>query len=94
MRAFESLTGVVEGRRVILDDPPVDPARVDPEARGRCQKFFTDYRATLAENRREFLERYRFVDSALKVVGVGSVGTRCWIIVLEGRDENDPLILQ
>ena len=48
----------------------------------------------MPENRRDFLERYRFVDFALKVVGVGSVGTRCFIIVLQGRDENDPLILQ
>ena len=48
----------------------------------------------MAENRRELLERYRFVDFALKVVGVGSVGTRCFIVVLEGRDEGDPLILQ
>ena len=48
----------------------------------------------MPENRRDFLERYRFVDVALKVVGVGSVGTRCFVIVLEGRDENDPLILQ
>jgi hypothetical protein len=48
----------------------------------------------MPENRRDFLERYRFVDVALKVVGVGSVGTRCFIIVLQGRDENDPLILQ
>ena len=58
------------------------------------EKVFTDYRATMPENRRDFLERYRFVDVALKVVGVGSVGTRCFVIVLEGRDENDPLILQ
>jgi uncharacterized protein (DUF2252 family) len=55
---------------------------------------FTDYRATMPENRRAFLERYRFVDFALKVVGVGSVGTRCFVIDLEGRDEDDPLILQ
>jgi uncharacterized protein (DUF2252 family) len=55
---------------------------------------FTDYRATMPENRRDFLERYRFVDFALKVVGVGSVGTRCFIMVLQGRDEFDPLILQ
>ncbi len=48
----------------------------------------------MPENRRDFLERYRFVDFALKVVGVGSVGTRCFVLVLEGRDENDPLILQ
>ena len=48
----------------------------------------------MPESRRDFLERYRFVDFALKVVGVGSVGTRCFVVVLEGRDENDPLILQ
>ena len=48
----------------------------------------------MAESRREFLERYRFADFALKVVGVGSVGTRCFVMILEGRDEDDPLILQ
>ena len=58
------------------------------------RKVFEDYRATMAESRREFLERYRFADFALKVVGVGSVGTRCFVMVLEGRDEDDPLILQ
>ena len=58
------------------------------------EKVFTDYRASMAENRRDFLERHRFVDFALKVVGVGSVGTRCFVVVLQGRDENDPLILQ
>ena len=94
MRAFESLTAVVDGRRVILEDPPV-VTHVDIEAGpSALEKVFTDYRATMPENRRDFLERYRFVDFALKVVGVGSVGTRCFILVLEGRDENDPLILQ
>jgi len=92
MRAFEKLTGVVGGRRVILEDPPV-VSHVEGDI-GALEKVFTDYRATMAENRRNFLERYRFVDFALKVVGVGSVGTRCFIIVLEGRDANDPLILQ
>ena len=90
MRAFEKLTAVVDGRRVILEDPPVI-THVD--AKGLA-KVFTDYRATMPENRRDLLERYRFVDFALKVVGVGSVGTRCFVLVLEGRDENDPLILQ
>ena len=92
MRAFEKLTAVVDGRRVILEDPPVI-THVDGR-HGRLEKVFTDYRATMPENRRDFLERYRFVDFALKVVGVGSVGTRCFVLVLEGRDENDPLILQ
>ena len=96
MRAFESLTGVVDGRRVLLDDPPV-VTHIDMAPIGgtsALEKVFTDYRATMPENRRDYLERYRFVDVALKVVGVGSVGTRCFILVLEGRDENDPLILQ
>jgi uncharacterized protein (DUF2252 family) len=94
MRAFESLTAVVDGRRVILEDPPV-VVHVDVGGGAPAlQKVFTDYRATMPENRRDFLERYRFVDFALKVVGVGSVGTRCFIMVLQGRDENDPLILQ
>ena len=96
MRAFESLTGVVDGRRVLLDDPPV-VSHIDLTPIGgiaALEKVFTDYRASMPENRRDYLERYRFVDVALKVVGVGSVGTRCFILVLEGRDENDPLILQ
>ena len=93
MRAFESLTAVVDGRRVILEDPPVI-THIAEDPPGALQKVFTDYRATMPENRRDFLERYRFVDFALKVVGVGSVGTRCFVVVLQGRDENDPLILQ
>ncbi len=94
MRAFESLTAVVDGRRVILEDPPVITHVEMPGGAASFEKVFTDYRATMPENRRDFLERYRFVDWALKVVGVGSVGTRCFIFVLQGRDENDPLILQ
>ena len=94
MRAFESLTAVVDGRRVILEDPPVISHVTIEGGPAALEKVFTDYRATMPENRRAFLERYRFVDFALKVVGVGSVGTRCFVLVLEGRDENDPLILQ
>ena len=94
MRAFESLTAVVDGRRVILEDPPVITHVEVPGGPAALEKVFTDYRSTMPENRRDFLERYRFVDFALKVVGVGSVGTRCFVFVLEGRDENDPLILQ
>ena len=94
MRAFESLTGIVDGRRVVLEDPPVI-TRVNVEGvSAMLEGVFSAYRATIAESRRDFLERYRFVDFALKVVGVGSVGTRCYILILEGRDENDPLILQ
>ena len=94
MRAFESLTGVVNGSRVLLDDPPVLTHVTIPGGPDVLAKTFADYRATLPESRRDFLERYQFVDFALKVVGVGSVGTRCFVVFLQGRDENDALILQ
>ena len=55
---------------------------------------FRAYRATLQEDRRHLLERYEFIDIARKVVGVGSVGTRAFIVLLQGRDEQDPLFLQ
>ena len=93
-RAFGSLTAVVDGRRVIVDDPPVLTHVVPEGGHDALDDIFSDYRASLPEHRRAFLERYRFVDFALKVVGVGSVGTRCFVLVLQGRDEDDPLILQ
>jgi uncharacterized protein (DUF2252 family) len=55
---------------------------------------FRAYRATLQDDRRQLLERFRFVDMARKVVGVGSVGTRAFIVLLQGRDQQDPLFLQ
>ena len=94
MRAFESLTAIVDGRRVILEDPPFVTHVDFVGSTASLEQVFTEYRASMPENRRDFLERYRFVDVALKVVGVGSVGTRCFVVVLQGRDENDPLILQ
>jgi uncharacterized protein (DUF2252 family) len=94
MKAMDSLTAVVDGQWRIVDDPPVvTHVEITGGAAG-LEKTFSDYRATLAENRRELVERYRFVDVALKVVGVGSVGTRCFVVLLEGRDESDPLFLQ
>ena len=94
LRAYDKLTTLVDGRPVIRDDPPVVEHVEIPGGTPALERIFTDYRATMAENRRDFLERYRFADFALKVVGVGSVGTRCFVIVLEGRDSQDPLILQ
>ena len=52
------------------------------------------YRRSLPSDRRVLLDRFWFIDMARKVVGVGSVGTRCWIVLLNGRDEDDPLFLQ
>ena len=94
IRATDSLTTVVDGQWRIVDDPPVVTHVEIPGGPLALAQTFAEYRASLAENRRELIERYRFVDAALKVVGVGSVGTRCFIILLEGRDERDPLILQ
>ena len=94
LKASGQLTAVVDGQWRIVDDPPVITHVEIPGGEAGLAKTFSDYRATLAENRRELVERYRFVDAALKVVGVGSVGTRCFILLLEGRDESDPLLLQ
>jgi hypothetical protein len=71
----------------------VDPERAakgESELRG----VFRSYRRTLQPDRRHLLEEFRWVDFARKVVGVGSVGTRCWILLMLGRDETDPLFLQ
>ena len=60
----------------------------------RCGTLIRDYRRTLSGDRRHLLERFRYVDAARKVVGVGSVGTRAWIVLMLGRDDDDPLFLQ
>ncbi|KUO04206.1 DUF2252 domain-containing protein [Streptomyces caeruleatus] len=93
LRAFDRLTEVVDGRRRIIHDPPLlEPAGMSDMA--SLRKIFSDYRSTLTEERRLLLDRYRFVDAARKVVGVGSVGLRCFIVLLAGRDTDDPLFLQ
>jgi uncharacterized protein (DUF2252 family) len=101
LQAFGKLTEVVDGRLRIRAEPPLlAPLRdLVPETEERdLQEAFRDligqYRATLQSDRRTLLERYSFVDMARKVVGVGSVGTRCWVVLLVGRDEEDPLLLQ
>jgi uncharacterized protein (DUF2252 family) len=99
--AFEKLTTVVDGKRVIVDDPPfLTHALTDASAeRGTdtetvITEVFKRYRASLPDDRRALLERFSFVDTARKVVGVGSVGMRVHLLLLQGRDETDPLFLQ
>ncbi|WP_411150071.1 DUF2252 domain-containing protein [Streptomyces sp. A30] len=93
LQALGKLTEVVDGRRRIVHDPPLlEPAGASDTA--ALRKIFSDYRSTLTEERRRLLDRYRFVDAARKAVGVGSVGLRCFIVLLEGRDADDPLFLQ
>src|SRR5215210_6504273 len=95
MQALSKLTSVVDGHRMIIDDPPL-LVRIPEgdEIRVQINAILESYKRTLQEDRRHLLDRYRFVDTARKVVGVGSVGTRAYVVLLEGRDENDPLFLQ
>ncbi len=101
LRAFAKLTEVVDGTVRIRNDPPVIvPIHelVDAEHHRALdemlQTVIRSYRATLPSDRRRLLERFRYVDAARKVVGVGSVGTRAWVMLLLGRDNADPLFLQ
>lgn len=93
LQAFAKLTEKDETGRHIAEDPPL-LERVTDVDRVTLGKIFSDYRSSLSEERRLLLDRFRFIDAARKVVGVGSVGTRCFILLLEGRDDADPLILQ
>jgi uncharacterized protein (DUF2252 family) len=95
LSAVSKLTEVVDGRRQFREDPPLLSRAVVPdEARALLPQVLTRYRRTLANDRRQLLDRYTLVDIALKVVGVGSVGTRAWALLLQGRDEDDLLLLQ
>ena len=100
LRAFDRLTKSENGEIRIVSDPPlivpieeflgVDPALVEQ----RLMEVFAAYRRTLDRNVRHLVESYRYMHAAHKVVGVGSVGTRAWILLLLGRDSQDPLFLQ
>jgi uncharacterized protein (DUF2252 family) len=95
LRAFDKLTAVIDGRRVIVPDPPLI-TRVDEQLADQTPlviDFFDRYLATLPAYRRRLLERYAVVDIARKAVGVGSVGTRCFIVLLESGD-GEPLFVQ
>ncbi|MFD0368049.1 DUF2252 domain-containing protein [Streptomyces sp. NPDC127114] len=93
LQVLDKLTVKDGAGRRIVDDPPL-LERVTDIDRVTLGKIFSDYRSSLAEERRLLLDRFRFVDAARKVVGVGSVGSRCFILLLEGRDDGDPLFLQ
>jgi hypothetical protein len=103
LQALSKLAELVDGQYRIVSQPPVViPARdlaatygMSPdEVLPMIHEQFRAYRATLQDDRRQLLERFKVVDAARKVVGVGSVGTRAFIVLLEGRDEQDPLFLQ
>jgi uncharacterized protein (DUF2252 family) len=102
MKAMARLTHQVDGELRIVSDPPlIVPIEelvgggIGREAiEGPILELLRTYRETLAHDRRHLLDSYRYVHLARKVVGVGSVGTRAWIVLLTGRDDQDPLFLQ
>jgi uncharacterized protein (DUF2252 family) len=101
LRAFAKLTEVVDGERRIVSDPPLIvpledliPAGEHERMAEALQNVFRSYRRTVVVDRRQLLERFRYVHIARKVVGVGSVGVQAWILLLLGRDDEDPLFLQ
>ncbi len=101
LRAFSKLTEIVDGEPRFVSDPPlvtpIEELASDVE-QAEIEEFVRaalgSYRRTLSADRRRLLERFRYVHAARKVVGVGSVGTRAWIVLMLGRDESDPLLLQ
>lgn len=98
MQVLDKMTDLVDDQHRIVEQRPfvvrsqfTSMGRPVDEAIGHC---LAHYLESLAPERRLLLSRYRVVDAAQKVVGVGSVGTRCWVVLMQGRDENDPLFLQ
>ena len=102
LQALATLGELVDGKYRIVSQPPmVVPAReaasfgVSADDLHRViREQFRAYRATLQDDRRRLLDRFEILDMARKVVGVGSVGTRAFILLLQGRDAHDPLFLQ
>lgn len=98
IRALDRLTYEEGGRLRILSEPPLitplDELTDAADAEQQLQAVLAAYRRSLSSDRRRLASSYRYVDAARKVVGVGSVGTRAWIVLLLGRDARDPLFLQ
>jgi len=101
LEELSKLTRVVDGRRSLASDPPllvlIDDLVGEAQARRYEQHLsvlFEEYRQSLEPSRRRLMSRFRFVGGARKVVGVGSVGTRAWVVLLLGRDDDDPLLMQ
>ncbi|MBD9500869.1 DUF2252 domain-containing protein [Pseudomonas sp. BGr12] len=91
--AFPKIAEQVAGQPRIIDQPPIIYHVAEADFMQRVLSSLADYRGSLSDDRRVLFERYRLVDAAVKVVGIGSVGTRCFIALLFS-EENHPLILQ
>lgn len=98
LRALQKLTWDDGGEIRIISDPPLitplEELTDAPDAEAQLQAVLAAYRETLSDDRRHLVSSYRYVHAARKVVGVGSVGTRAWIVLLLGADSSDPLFLQ
>ncbi|MFC4608620.1 DUF2252 domain-containing protein [Streptomyces maoxianensis] len=101
LQAYEKLSRIDGGERRFAADPPLlvpiedmVPGTERDWVGQELRKLVDRYARSLPTDRRHLLGQYRVVDIARKVVGVGSVGTRCWILLLLGKDDEDPLILQ
>jgi uncharacterized protein (DUF2252 family) len=101
MKAFDKLVQMVDGRPRLVGDPPlivpIEDLFSDLEAQQvdeAIHNLLRSYRRTLAGDHRHLLEGFRYVHAARKVVGVGSVGTRAWIVLMLGNENSDPLFLQ
>ncbi len=102
MQAFSKLAGIVDGQTRIIADPPLimPVSHLRPEERdelgfeAQLDEMLGRYGGTLNGAHRILFRRYQLVDLARKVVGVGSVGTRCWIFLFTARDGEEPLLLQ
>ena len=96
-RAYRKLTEMVDGRPRFVDDPPLI-VRLEDTRYGldEVQGAIDAYHESLSDRHRALFDRFRFVDVARKAVGLGSVGTRCWVALFEGPDRpgGDPLVLQ
>ncbi|MGD0313967.1 MAG: DUF2252 domain-containing protein [Acidimicrobiales bacterium] len=101
MQALEKLTEVVDGETRFVSDPPLlvpieelEPGLGSSRITQMFHEMFRRYRSTLQSDRQHLVNQFRFVTVARKVVGVGSVGTRAWVLLLVGSDGRDPLLLQ
>jgi uncharacterized protein (DUF2252 family) len=98
LQVLEKMTDLVDNKQRIVENAPFVVRETKTEQgtpiREALGLFLEQYLASLTEDRRQLVSRYQVVDVARKVVGVGSVGTRCWIGFMRGKDEGDPLFLQ
>jgi uncharacterized protein (DUF2252 family) len=98
LKALRKLTEEVDGEMRIVSEPPLIMPLRDLDDTGAAESLLQSvldaYRESLGDHLHQLIASYRYLDAAHKVVGVGSVGTRAWIVLLLGRDGTDPLFLQ